>query len=209
MLWRYSTEVSTNMVVSEGSLLNKACYALNKGILLVLFRMKPCLHVHAEESSECLPESCPERAEKCLDNIERTLVRLAVYQFQQHLALIAGHGLHHGLVLLENVMLKGLEMLFTLFLIRDGLDIFIRLAESREGEFRIGEGTTYVAHGSPIELFLLLILEFQGRVDVHVANKRQSACIAIFIHDMRVALVCLDLESQFSLVLLSDGVKRK
>ena len=106
-------------------------------------------------------------------------------------------------------MLKGLEMLFTLFLIRDSLDILIRLAESREGEFRIGEGPAHVAHGSPVKLFLFLILEFQGRVDVHIANKRQSARIAIFIHDMRVSLVCLDLEPQFPVGFLSVGADRK
>ena len=57
-------------VCSELPLLDEAGYAVDHRIVFVGFGMETGLHVHAEEFSECLPESGTETSEEGLDDVE-------------------------------------------------------------------------------------------------------------------------------------------
>ena len=52
----------------QRSLLDQGRHALDDRILTVLLRMEASLHVHPEESTECLPEAGSERSQKSLDD---------------------------------------------------------------------------------------------------------------------------------------------
>lgn len=167
---------------SEGSLLYEVGDAVDGGIFLVFVGVEPGLHVHAEEFAECLPETGTETAEEGLDDIERTLVGLAIDQFKQNLALILCHVLHDWLVLLEDVLLEVFEVLLARFLIGDCLDIFVGLTKGGKGEFCVRKCLSDISDSTPVELLLLLILEFHRRIDIEVVEDSHPDDVAIFIH---------------------------
>lgn len=156
-------------------------YAVDGGVFLVLVGVEPGFHVHAEEFAESLPETGAETSEEGLHDVEGALVGFPVDEFQQDLALILGHVLYHGLILLEDILLEALEMLLARLLVGDCLDIFVGFAKGGESEFGVRESLAHVAHGAPIEFLLLLILELHGRIDKEIVEYGHPDHIAIFV----------------------------
>ena len=167
---------------SEGTLLDEMGYAVDGGVFLVLVGVESCFHIHAEEFAEGLPETGSETAEEGLDDIEGTLVGLAVNQFEQNLALILGHVLHDRLILLEDVFLKVFKVLFTCFLVGDGLDILVCLAKRGKGKFCVWQRLADIADSAPIELLLFFVFEFHRGIDVEIVEYCHTHHITIIIH---------------------------
>ena len=112
--------------------------ALDHGVLLVLVRMVAGLETGAEEFAEGLPETCSESAQEGLEDAVAALVGLAVDELDEHLALALGHLLHLGLVLVEQLFLKALEIGLFLLLVLIGVNVLIGLEQRATDELGIG-----------------------------------------------------------------------
>ena len=101
--------------------------AFDHGILLVLVGVVACLETGTEEFAEGLPESGSEGSQEGLDDAVAGLVGLAVDELDEQFALALGHLVHLGLVLLEELFLKLLEVGLLLLLGLVGIDVLIGL----------------------------------------------------------------------------------
>lgn len=171
--------------------------------------MESRTEIHAEETAESLPETGAETPQESLHYGIARLVSLSVDELQEHFPLALGHVLYGRLVLLENVMFQTFEMLFPLLGVRDGLDVFIGFAKSGERHLGIRERLADIAHRAPVKLFLLLVLEFQRRKHVYVANESIAAGVAVFVNDMGETLVSLDLQTQVGHIFILGGGAKK
>lgn len=179
----------------EGALLDEGGYAVDDGVFFILGWVETVLHVHSEEAADGLIETCPERTEERLDDVIGVLVGLTGNELEKDFALAFRHAFHDGFILLHDVFLKTLEVLFPGFLVGQGLDIFVGLCKGGKRKLGVGESLAHVSHCSPIKFLLLLVLEFQGRIDNEIVEHRHPDRVAIFIHESIEPLEDLHLNS--------------
>ena len=188
-------------MILQGALLDAGADAFEHGVVLVGVGFPVGFQVDAEYPSES--------AEKSLDYAVGGLVGLAVNQFHEHPGLTAREPLQFGLVLVEHFLFHPFQMVFALFLGRERLYILVCLDERGGYEFGVGQGFFHVADGTPIELFLLFVLEhFRRKAGDGIEHEHQRA-VALLRPEIVVAFIhFLAHGRQFGAGFLSVGCRR-
>ena len=139
----------------------------------------------ANAAAECGAEG----AEKGFQNIVSALVRFALDKFHEHAGLIFREAHQHRFILLEDGTFHLLEIFFALGLGGECLYIFVGLEQGLADKFCVWEGLFHVAHGAPVEFFLLLVLESQLWEYGHIVEHKHQYRVALFGNRMVFAAV--------------------
>ena len=166
------------------ALLHGDDYALYYGVLAVLLGVVVSVDIDAEESSKAVPECGAEGAKKCFEYLVTALVGFAFDEFHEHFGLRFGEFFQHGLVLVEHRRFHRLEVLLALFLCGEGLYILVSFKQCGGYEPRVGERAFHVAHGAPIELLLLPVLEFQRGIYGYIVEYQHQNGVAGLAYGM-------------------------